>query len=159
MVFNDITCINATFYKGMLTRGRTYRIIEIDESKNCVKLVCDNGRTRLFDSGCFDFEGKPVPMLIEWNYDDDPIKAEKDDEFLSWVEVSFKLSTGEKRWCKLITPSGLQRILNLPNSNPAGIYIPHLIIVKSYSSDDVDNMLKWMDENNELISASIPYRG
>lgn len=76
MVVNDITCINATLYKGMLTRGKSYKVIEIDESKDCVKLVCDNGRTRLFDCGCFDFEGKPVPMLIEWNYDDDPIKAE-----------------------------------------------------------------------------------
>ena len=156
MIGKEITCVNATLYEGMLTRGKVYEVLQFDELKDCVKLVCDNGRTRLFKCSCFDFDGKPVPILTEWSFDDDPIKADSED-YLTWVEVSFKLSTGQRMWCKLNTPNGLQKCLSQPHINPTGVYIPHLIIVRSYNREDVDNMLKWLDENNELVGASIAY--
>jgi hypothetical protein len=152
MVNKVITCRNATSYRGMLTRGKEYKVLDADYSKNCTKIVCDNGKTRLFPFDCFDLEGRYVPMLVSWSFDDN-IEEVKRDDFLTWVEVTINLSDGTKRWCKLFTPELLLRILSLPNTS--GIYHPNIIVVRSLNFSDVDRMLKEMDENDELIEASI----
>jgi len=146
-----ITCRNATSYRGMLTRAKKYMVLDIDYNKSCVKILCDNGKTRLFPLEFFDLDGNDVPMLVNWSFDDN-IEDVKREDFLTWVEVTIELSDGTKRWCKLFTTEIISKILSLPNN--FGIYYPNIIIVKSFDYNDVDKMLKEMDENDELIGAS-----
>ncbi len=146
-----ITCRNATSYTEMLTRGKKYMVLDIDHNKSCVKIVGDNGKTRLFPLGSFDLDGNDVPMLVSWSFDDN-IEEVKREDFLTWVEVTIEMSNGTKRWCKLLTAELISKILSLPSN--FGIYYPNMIIVKSFNYNDVDSMLKEMDENDELIGAS-----
>lgn len=55
-------------YEGMLTTEKQYKVLDIDKDKNCIKLVCDNGRTRLFNAYCFEFDGVSVATLINGKY-------------------------------------------------------------------------------------------
>ena len=156
MIGKVITCRNATLYPGMLTRGKEYTVLDIDDEKNVFKLKCDNGRTRLFPMSDFDIEGKPVPFLINWKFDDDPEET-KSEDFLCWVEVTFVLSDKSRRWCKFYTPDLLYRVLNQPHVNPPGFFMNKFIAVRSLEFEDVDKVLKYLDENDELIEASLPY--
>ena len=155
MMLNVVTCKDATTYPEMLTRGKEYKIVEIDSNKGVIKLVCDNGRTRKFPLHYFDLEGKPIPMLVRWEFDDTPEES-KSEEFISWVEVTFELNTGEKRWCKLFTPELLRKVLNQSGEIIPGFFLDKYIAVRSLEYDDVDKVLRYLDESNELISASLP---
>lgn len=68
MIGKMITCRSAIMYEGMLTSKKQYKVLDIDKEKNCVKLLCDNGRTRLFSTYCFEFEGVSVGTLISGKY-------------------------------------------------------------------------------------------
>jgi hypothetical protein len=154
MISNEVTCKIANSYPSMLTRGKKYKVVDINENKSLVRIVCDNGRTRWFSYNYFDLEGKEIPMLIDWMFDDEVEQVERDD-YLTWVEVSFHLSDGTKRWCKLITPELLSKILNQTNINPPGWYIPNIILVRSFEIQDVERVLRDIDDNGKLIEASL----
>ena len=154
MISSEVTCKISYLHPGMLTRGKKYKVIDINEDKALIRIVADNGRTRWFSSYKFNLEGKEIPMLIDWKFDDN-IEQVKRDDYLTWVEVSFNLSDGTKRWCKLLTPELLSKILNQPNINSPGWYIPNVILVRSFDIQDVDTVLKELDEDDNLIDASI----
>ena len=108
----SITCISVGVYKNALTRGRRYDLLAHDEQKRKVRVRGDNNRTRWFLAGSFDLSGGPAPTLVEWRFDD-PVQNALNgrDETNNWVEVSFELSDGTKRWCSLTTPDYLKQLL------------------------------------------------
>ncbi len=148
-----ITCTRASTYPSALTRGKAYELLAEDADKGKVRIRGDNGRTRWYPASYFDLEGRPVPMLTGWKFDD-PI--DDDDEATSWVEVSFNLSDGTRRWSMLFTPDRLKRGLEQPNIDPPGFHAPHLIVVRSLDPADVDRTLRYLDEQHELLEASLP---
>ena len=57
------TCESTGEYVGQITVGEDYEILDIDEVRQLVRLVADNGRTRWYPAGLF------VPPMIpqrEW---------------------------------------------------------------------------------------------
>jgi hypothetical protein len=148
-----ITCKNIGSYSEALSKGKKYEIIE--EEKEKVRIMGDNGRTRWYSKYCFDLEGNTVPVLIQWKFDDFVEENDIGEDF-NWIEISFKLSDGTERWSILYTPERLLTSFKRPNLDPPGLHISHLIIVRSYRKDDVDRILKYLDDNDELISASLP---
>ncbi|MGF7056823.1 hypothetical protein [Brassicibacter mesophilus] len=111
MISSEVTCKIANSYPYVLTRGKKYKVIDVNEDKTLIGIVSDNGRRRWFSYYDFDLEGKEIHMLIDWKFDDNIELVERDD-YLTWVEVSFNLSDYTKRWCKLLTLKLLSKILN-----------------------------------------------
>ncbi|MGE5370594.1 MAG: hypothetical protein ACM3QZ_01260 [Solirubrobacterales bacterium] len=147
------TCRTAGVYSEALVRGNTYEILDEDQEKGQVKVKGENGRTRWFSAGCFDFECKPVPALVDWTFDDH-VSEDDDGTDPNWIEVSFDLSDGSRRWCILYTPERLLSSLGRPDLDPPGLHIPHMIIVRSYRREDVERTLRYLDEEDRLIGAS-----
>lgn len=148
-----ITCKSIGIYNNALTKGNIYTIIEEDDDK--VRIVVDNSKTKWFAKYYFDLEGKEVPKLTEWKFDDSVMEIESDEDY-NWIEITFKLSDGTQRWSILYTPERLLTNLKRPNIDPPGLHISHMIIVRSYNKDDIDRVLKYLDDNDKLISASLP---
>lgn len=147
------TCRTASIYTEALTRGNIYEILAEDVEKGKVKVKGDNGRTRWFSTACFDLKCNPVPVMIDWQFDD-PVSENDDGTDPNWVEISFRLSDGSRRWCIVYTPERLARSLQRPDIDPPGMYIPHMIIARSYRKDDIERILRYLDDEDELIGAS-----
>lgn len=145
-----VNCVSVGTYEGKLTRGQKYIVLEHDSEQQRVRIRGNNGRIRWYPMYCFDLEGGSVPILLRWQFDD-PIEDEADD----WVEVSFDLSDGTRRWCSLVTPARLKWHLEQPLADP-GVRASHLIVIRSLSSEDVDRMLRLLDQQDELLDASLP---
>lgn len=145
----EITCTSIGMYRGALTRGRKYAIWAEDPRKRQVKIRGDNGRTRWFPMGCFDLEGGEVPVLVKWQFDE-----EVQDEMSDWVDVSFELSDGDRRWCSLVTPHRLIEYFEQPDAG-SGLHCANLIVVPVLTIDRVDRVLHDLDDQGELIEASL----
>ena len=150
-----ITCKRVGCYEDALTRGKKYKVVDENVSNENVKIIGDNGRTRWYSSNMFDLDGNIVPVLVDWRYDD---QVDQDDngEDWNWIEISFTLSDGANRWSILYTPERLLSNLKRDNIDPPGLHIPHLIIVRSYRKEDISRVLKYLDDEDELIEASLP---
>jgi hypothetical protein len=102
--------------------------------------------------GCFDLEGGEAPTLVKWQFDD-----EVRDEVNDWVDVSFELSDGERRWCNLVTPHRMIEYFEQPDADP-GLHCSNLIVVPDLSTTRVERMLHHLDDQGELIGASLPLK-
>jgi hypothetical protein len=91
--------------------------------------------------------------LLSWHFDDD---TQGPSNEWNWVEVTMTFDDGTKRWSILYTPDRLKNNLSRHNINPPGLYIPHMIIVKSYEITDVERTLRYLEAENELFQASRP---
>ena len=151
MIGNIIVCKDISSYDGKITRGKSYIVLDDDKNKEIVRVWTDDGFKEWFPYYCFEFEEKCVPILLEWEFDDEVI--DDPDEY-NWIEISFSLSDGTKRWSILYTPERLSNSLKRKNIDPPGLHIQHMIIVRSYKKEDIDRVLKYLDDNNELIDAS-----
>ncbi|WP_426451839.1 hypothetical protein ACP26L_06960 [Paenibacillus sp. S-38] len=92
--------------------------------------------------------------LISWKFDD---KISGSREEWNWVEITLFLEDGSKRWSIVYTPERLHNNLSRPDINPPGIHIPHLIIVRSYEVEDIETMLRYLEREGDLLSASRAY--
>jgi len=150
----EVTCISVSNYAHALTRGKRYTVVATDE-KGQIRLRGDNNRTRWYPGGIFDFENRPVPMMVSFTIDD-PIE---DDYF---VEVTVTLSTGEQRYCVFVTPytlanyggqtiiAGRQIRLHYGNAN--------LIIVSELDAELIEAILRVIDSQNELMECTTQMR-
>ncbi|MGE5396631.1 MAG: hypothetical protein ACM3MK_03720 [Chitinophagales bacterium] len=146
-------CRKTSGFADALIRGNTYEILAEDLEKSQVKVKGENARARWFPAYCFDFNCRPVPMLVDWRFDD-PVSENDDGTDPNWVEVSFTLSDGSRRWLILYTPERLLSSLRRPDIDPPGLFIPHMVIVRSLEKEDVERTLCYLDEEDELIEAS-----
>jgi hypothetical protein len=154
-----ITCIRQSQMPQALTRGKQYAVVELDESKGQVRVRGDNLRTRWFPVACFDMDGKPAPTVVRWWFVD---KVE--DEISDLVDVSFELSDGTLRWCWVGTPDYLKQLLEA-RSDPAqwggayepAVWGPHLIVIRRLAHDEVDWVLRHIDQEGALMATSLPF--
>ena len=145
-----VTCISIGMYGDALTRGRKYETLAEDEEKRQIHIRGDNGRHRWFPASHFDREGGHVPVMVRGQFDE-PIE----DEVGGWVEVSFTLDDGSERWCILATPLSLTDYLKR-NSDDPGLWCPHIMVVRKLTVQEVGRMLHHLDQQGELIQASLP---
>ncbi|MFE5318214.1 hypothetical protein ACFQ88_05845 [Paenibacillus sp. NPDC056579] len=97
-----------------------------------------------------------VPLkLLSWHFDDDPIGSR--DEW-NWVEITMTFDDGSNRWSILYTPDRLKNNLSRANIDPPGLFIAHMIIVRSYSEEDIERTLRYLESENELLTASKPWK-
>lgn len=89
--------------------------------------------------------------LLNWKFDDE-VQGTPDE--WNWVEITLTFVDGSKRWSILYTPERLHNNLSRPNIDPPGLHIPHLIIVRSYEIDDIEKMLRYLESEGDLLSAS-----
>jgi hypothetical protein len=132
-----------------------YSIIGVDEGRRLVRVIDNNGNSRYYNEDCFDFSKGTLNALVSWEYDDKP--EEIGDSFFGWVEVTIVMSDKSKRWCKFITPELLSKMLNKNGVYPPGFAMNKLIAVRSLAKDDIDAVLRYLDDENELELVSIPY--
>jgi hypothetical protein len=145
-----ITCLSIGSYRGALTRGRRYEMLGESENGRNVKVRGDNGRSRLYSTVLFDLQGGPAPVLVDWRFDEKAL-----NEFQDAVDVSFSLDDGTRRWCFFVTPAQLAVLLGQPYAMP-GIQATQMIVVRSLAPHVIEAMLRHLDEQGELISASLP---
>jgi hypothetical protein len=89
--------------------------------------------------------------MTYWQYD-----AAVGDPLDDWIEVSFDLSDGTRRWLSFVTPLRLKRLLEAPASEMS-IWSDHMVIVRSLEPERIDQVLKMLDQDGDLIKASVPY--
>ncbi|SFD62940.1 hypothetical protein SAMN05216378_0728 [Paenibacillus catalpae] len=91
--------------------------------------------------------------LLNWKFDDDPNGS---SEEWNWVEVTMTFEDGSERWSILYTPERLKNNLSRNDLDPPGLFIQHMIIVRSYDEVDIERTLRYLENENELFSASKP---
>ncbi|WP_166246570.1 hypothetical protein [Paenibacillus turpanensis] len=91
------------------------------------------------------------PRLVSWRLDDE---IGNDENEWNWIEITICFSDGTKRWSIIYTPQRLHNNLSRKNIDPPGMHIKHMIIVRRYDVEDIDRVLKALDEEDELIEAS-----
>ncbi|WP_054025014.1 hypothetical protein [Bacillus sp. FJAT-28004] len=92
--------------------------------------------------------------LLNWKYDDE-VKGSLGE--WNWIEITLTFEDGSKRWSILYTPERLHNNLSRPNIDPPGFHIPHMIIVRSYESDDIEKVLRYHEAEGDLLSATKAY--
>ncbi|GMK38077.1 hypothetical protein PCCS19_11310 [Paenibacillus sp. CCS19] len=98
--------------------------------------------------------GKQQPKLVHWKFDDE---VRDDPGEWNWIEITMVFNDGSKRWSILYTPERLQNNLSRSNIDPPGLFIKHMIIVRSYLVSDIQRVLEDLEENNKLLDASRAY--
>ncbi|CAM3153801.1 hypothetical protein PASE110613_17915 [Paenibacillus sediminis] len=94
------------------------------------------------------------PKLVSWSFDDE---VGDDSTEWNWIEITLFFSDGSKRWSILYTPERLKNNLSRDNIDPPGLFIKHMIIVRSYSEHDIQRVLEELEFNNDLLEASRAY--
>jgi hypothetical protein len=138
-----VTCVSVGVYSHALRRGKSYEVIKVEDNKYRIK--GDHGRSIWIHQGHFVEGIKSIPTLISWKFDDDINE-------MNFIEISMEFSDGSKRWSILTSPEKLTNYFM--NSDEKGFHIDHLIIMKSLEVSDVDQILRDLDRNDDLIKAS-----
>ena len=155
----EITCISQSIYPAALTRGKRYKLVKFADNKRVVRIRGDNNRTHWYPAICFDFENQPVPMLQLFSIDDPHLFGNSKN---GYTEVTIKFSTGELRWCNFATPSYIAYHHDgwIPGSSITFSYNnQHLIITNEITYYLVEQILKRLDSQNELIKCTLPLDG
>ena len=138
-------------------RGSKYEIFSCNISNNAIKLIIyDETKNKIVvNADDFDFEKDEVVNFVRWEFDDHP--SDIDSSFFSWLEITLYMSDGSKRWCKLFTPSLLAKVLERDSIDPPGIELNGFIAVRSFQNDDIERMLRYLEDENLLSEYSLPY--
>lgn len=143
-----ITCTSESSYDNAFTRGKQYEVLA--EKEGQVRLRGDNGRTRWYPSICFDLEGKPAPRLSRWKFDD---PTDELPEML--IDMTMQFNDGKYRWSIIATPTSLKNLLEERDLEP-GIWVSHMIVIRSLNPADVGLILSDLDRHGDLLDASRP---
>lgn len=92
--------------------------------------------------------------LVYWNFEDE-VKDSSDE--WNWIEITLTFEDGSKRWSILYTPERLINNLKRQNIDPPGLHIPHMIIVRSYNIEDIEKVLRYLEDEGDLLSATKAY--
>lgn len=144
---HKIRCTSIGVYEQALTRGKVYEVIAKDEEK--YRIFGDHGRRVWIPRDYFSTEQGNILIMQSWSFDGD---IETD----CFVEVTLTFNDGSRRWCILTTPDKLVEHFTNNCMDPPGIYMRHLIIMKTLNWEDVENTLRNLDHQGELEVLAIP---
>ncbi|MNW57945.1 hypothetical protein D3C74_357830 [compost metagenome] len=142
-----IKCTSIGVYEHALTRGKVYEVVDEDENK--FRILGDHGRRVWISKYNFVSIEESVLIMKTWQFDDDIDKYEL-------IEVTITFDDDSKRWCVITTPQKIVEYFDNELMNPPGINMKHLIIMKTTRTEDVEKMLKHLDNQNELIEVTKP---
>lgn len=144
----EVTCIDQANYSEALTRGKRYQVLDRDDEKEQIRVRGDNQRHRWFSSHLFDFDNRPLLMMVSYTVDD-----EIEDRTNAWVEVTITFNTGERRWCSFATPLALARSGDfIPTTNIYFHYdLQHIIVANELTVEWIGEMLKSIEAQNALV--------
>lgn len=142
-----IKCTSIGVYEHALTRGKVYEVVDEDENK--FRILGDHGRRVWISKYNFVSIEESVLIMKTWQFDDDIDKYEL-------IEVTITFDDDSKRWCVITTPQKIVEYFDNELLNPPGINMKHLIIMKTTRTEDVEKMLKHLDNQNELIEVTKP---
>ncbi|MDC0748646.1 hypothetical protein [Polyangium mundeleinium] len=123
-------------------------MLHFDRDKRQYRVRGDNGRVRWFPSYCFS--DREPPRLVRWRFDHVP--GQQVDPTLI-EEVVLEFSDGTFRSLHVATPEALRAVLD---SNPPGLFLPHLFVVPGLSPEQVDQGLRHLEVQGKLRDASRP---
>lgn len=143
-----VTCSSIGVYIHALTRGKHYDVVELKDDK--YRIVGDHGKRVWISKSHFELGEVYVLQMQDWKFDDD---------ITNWniVEVTISFNNGSHRWCNMTTPGKLLEHFKNPMMEPPGIFMEHLIIMKSLDTNDVEKTLKYLDSQGELEKATKPF--
>ncbi|MFF2015900.1 hypothetical protein [Paenibacillus sp. NPDC058177] len=148
MELDKAICSSIGNYEHALTKGKKYKIL--DEKEEMIRIVGDHGRRVWINKYYFYFNDEEVLILTDWKFDDDV-------ETLEFIEITLTFNDRVKRWCIITTPDKLkQHFARLAAPELPGIHIGHMIIVQRIDVDTVNGFLRQMDNQDELLKASLP---
>ncbi|MES2459789.1 MAG: hypothetical protein V4671_04340 [Armatimonadota bacterium] len=150
-----ITCTSAGVYA--LTRGCQYELLAHDAEKQQVRVRADLGRGRWFPADNFDLTGGSATLLTAWRFAD-PVVDELNgwDETNNWVVISLTFDDGRERWCQMATPDYLKGLLAERSQEPM-VYARNLIVVRNLMTATMEQILRYLDQQGELMEYSLPY--
>jgi hypothetical protein len=145
--FQQVTCVRVGMYEHALTKGKVYELLAVKNDNYRIKgnhqrLVWIN--RFYFSHGVVD-----VPLLESWCFDDDISEV-------NFIDVTFTFSNGSKRWAMVTTPEKLQSHFKNETIHPPGFNMHHLIIMRSFSDEDVELTFRTLDLQGELENATLP---
>ena len=146
MLGKMITCVSEPPYSEALTRGKQYQLLAEKEGK--VRVRGDNNRIRWYSEFCFDLQGNLASRLSKWKFDDQPEEAPE-----TLVEITMCFNDGKYRWSIIATPASLKNLLEERDMEP-GLWISHMIVVRSLNSADISLTLSQIDRAGDLLEAS-----
>ncbi|MED1919365.1 hypothetical protein P4V64_29155 [Bacillus thuringiensis] len=148
-----VICDFVGTYVNALTRGKNYEVLVEDDEKQQIKIVGDNHGARWFRKSYFLPAGSNVTIMLSWKFDDEII--DPSEESLEHIEVTVTFSNGEKRWCSICTKNGMRDYIE---RNMLGnvFLIENEIIVRNFSNEVVDDALRSLDQQNQLLSSTRP---
>ncbi len=113
----------------------------------------NTGRARWFPLSCFDLTGQDSPVLVRIIPRDASAEGSR-----GTIEVEVELSDGQRRWCFIVTLEGLSHLTQAqPRTARLFMYgAPHMIVVNAISHDVIDEVLHYLDSQNELIACTLP---
>jgi hypothetical protein len=150
----EATCIDESVYRGALSYGRSYRILELDDNEqpHSIKLQGDNGRVRWYPAYCFDLSGRAVPRLETVTIADDLASAEQ-----RLIEVELHFSDGQRRWCLFAAPAALESSGDYIDGTSIRLHydMPHLIIAGILDEPTIKQALHQIERNGRIFSCSL----
>lgn len=149
----ELRCKQISVYQGALTRGKQYLEIARDEGAQQVRIEDDRGRKRWYPMYCFDNGIEPLPMLVDYQLEDQTDTIEN-----SFIEVTVTLSNGERRWCIVATPAALVGCGDwIPETQIRFHYRNrHMLVLEKLSEDLIGRVLRHIDTQGELEECTLP---
>lgn len=163
-----ITCCESV-YQGMLTPEKQYKVLDINKEKNCVKIVCDNGRTRLFPAYYFEFEGVSAATLISSEYGNSIgskykiwIEAEQWvkgewDIYSDNTDVIIEFDKGERWVASFFTYSNISKLVE--ENKKTGEYLggkyfwsSDMVLVDEVSRERIEEIVKYLIRTGEFVT-------
>lgn len=141
-----VTCTSIGVYGHALTKGKVYQTVaeEADRYR-----IIGNYNKRIWIDKYYFAEGEvEVPLLTSWKFD-----GRLEDFDL--IEVTITFNNGTKRWCLIATPERLVEHFKQSQLDPPGFNIQHLIIVRTMNDRDIEQTLKYLDEQGEIEKATL----
>lgn len=154
----ELLCVVEGVYEHALTRGRRYKLIDVDHDKQQYRIRGDNGRVRWYPEYCFDEADRSLLELVDFQIDERTVSP---DGKLIEAEVTVELSNGERRWCLFLTPAALERFGEwLEMINGRFLYDNrHLIFAQDLSEEAIGMMLDFLDREDHLLECTILLKG
>lgn len=140
-----VFCVNVSVYFGHLTYGSAYRVLEVNQAKEQLRLQSDSGKRRWFPGYCFS---ATKPLRVKEVELADPCS-------LDFVDVHVRFDNETQYWTTFSTPDGLNRFFERNPDEPA-FTSQNLVLVKNLNSREIEEAIRFLESSNRLWSVMQP---
>jgi hypothetical protein len=150
----EAVCVCTSTFGQAIAQGKRYPILAIDVAKRQVRIRDGNGRARWYPMGCFELNGRDVPVLEAFQILD-PIKPDE----AQVVEVDVLLSDGQRRWRWFATPKALANNGDWIEGTKIPFHFAnrHVIVAGELSEELIGLMLRHLDSQGALADCTIEF--